>query len=282
MEKLSAQDQMKLLTTVGSKYVPYHSARPELTMIRPSEWRLKDHPKASAADIPLPETEHLRHGRPEEAYIARGEKHYNQMIDRLGAHGWKLPAQGRVLDFGCASGRVTRWFLDFARSGGEVWGVDLDAAFIFWCQKMMSPPFNFAVNTTQPHLPFEDRHFDLIFALSIFTHTDDLADAWLLELRRILAPGGKMWLTFNDTHSIKILERDLQRLDDWKEYDTHVKSKGIHYDNYQVVSVANAPHARVYYNRKFLIEKLSHWFDVLEVVDEGLAYQTAYVLERKS
>ena len=30
----------------------------------------------------------------------------------------------RVLDFGCASGRLTRWFADYAESG-EVWGVDV-------------------------------------------------------------------------------------------------------------------------------------------------------------
>ena len=49
---------------------------------------------------------------------------------------------------------------------------------------------NFATVTTAPHLPFADGYFDFAYCSSVFTHISDLADAWLLELRRIVRSGG--------------------------------------------------------------------------------------------
>jgi ubiquinone/menaquinone biosynthesis C-methylase UbiE len=48
------------------------------------------------------------------------------------------------------------------------------------------------VNTILPHLPFEDRSFDVVYAGSVFTHIDDLAQTWFLELRRVLHAGGML------------------------------------------------------------------------------------------
>jgi ubiquinone/menaquinone biosynthesis C-methylase UbiE len=108
----------------------------------------------------------------------------------LGSVGFRIQDGNRVLDLGCASGRMIRWLNDFAEQC-KIWGVDISAEHIIWCQQRLSPPFNFATITTAPHLPFEDRYFDLIFAGSVFTHIADLADAWLLELKRIVKPGGE-------------------------------------------------------------------------------------------
>jgi len=43
-------------------------------------------------------------------------------------------------------------------------------------------------------LPFEDSSFDLVYCGSVFTHVSDLADAWFLELRRILRKGGYAYI----------------------------------------------------------------------------------------
>jgi SAM-dependent methyltransferase len=43
---------------------------------------------------------------------------------------------------------------------------------------------------------FEDESFDLVYALSVFTHlTGDLQIAWRDELRRVLRPGGLLLVT---------------------------------------------------------------------------------------
>ena len=45
----------------------------------------------------------------------------------------------------------------------------------------MEAPFHFAVTIIVPQLPFEDNHFDLIYAGSVLTHIDDPVKSWLLN-----------------------------------------------------------------------------------------------------
>jgi SAM-dependent methyltransferase len=97
-----------------------------------------------------------------------------------------------VLDFGCGCGRVTRWWGDFS---GQVAGSDVSASAIDWCRANL--PFGrFERNALAPPLVFEDESFDLVYALSVFTHlTADLQLAWRDEVRRVLRPGGLLLLT---------------------------------------------------------------------------------------
>jgi ubiquinone/menaquinone biosynthesis C-methylase UbiE len=139
-----------------------------------------------------------------EAFLNSGETDTKRMKSILGSTGVFVQAGQSILELGCASGRMIRWLADFAEHG-EVWGADISAEHIVWCQQHVSPPFNFVTVTTAPHLPFEARYFDLIFCGSVFTHIDDLADAWLLELRRILRPGGRLYITIHDKHSLDLL-----------------------------------------------------------------------------
>ena len=106
------------------------------------------------------------------------------------------------MDFGCAAGRVTRAVYGLRRES-EIWGVDIHADRIVWARQHLMPPLNFALTTKIPHLPFPDRHFDLVYAFSVFTHIDDLADAWLLELRRLLPVGARAYLTIMDRSTIE-------------------------------------------------------------------------------
>lgn len=110
-------------------------------------------------------------------------------------------APRRVLDWGCSSGRLIRHWADLAAAGGEVWGVDLCAAAINWAAENLAPPFRFVQCTTRPHLPFPDASLDLVYANSVFTHIRDLWDAWLMELRRNIRPGGLLFVTILDEHS---------------------------------------------------------------------------------
>lgn len=100
----------------------------------------------------------------------------------------------RVLDFGCGAGRVLRHFMPEA-TNAEFWGCDLHQPTIAWLEANLSPPMRFFVNDQRP-MPLPDGHFDLVYALSVFTHiTHDWSD-WLLELHRILKPDGLLLATF--------------------------------------------------------------------------------------
>ena len=106
-----------------------------------------------------------------------------------------------MLDFGCGCGRVTRYWGDFA---GSVSGSDVSAKAVDWCRTNL-PFARFEVNRLAPPLAFADESFDLVYALSVFTHlTDELQLAWRDELRRVLRPGGRLLLT---THGESYLPR---------------------------------------------------------------------------
>ena len=150
-----------------------------------------DHGLAIAADgLPLPPLALLQgYADSAEGYFMGGEANVRSMVDALRAAGFELTPGDHILDFGCGIGRMTRQLRRFAEAA-EVWGVDISARHIFWCKRHLSPPFRFATTTTIPHLPFRDGQFSLVFAGSVFTHIDDLADAWLAEVRRVIKPGG--------------------------------------------------------------------------------------------
>lgn len=95
----------------------------------------------------------------------------------------------RWLDLGCASGRVIRHALADAPDW-TVFGCDIDRAHVDWCRRHLPQRLCVFQNTTFPHLPLPDASLDLVTAYSVFTHLDKLEDFWLLELRRVLAPGG--------------------------------------------------------------------------------------------
>jgi ubiquinone/menaquinone biosynthesis C-methylase UbiE len=123
----------------------------------------------------------VNYGVSAEDYLESGRCDVAKMREILHQAGFPIERTERVLEFGCAAGRMIRWLDDIAPSR-EIWGVDIWASAMLWCKEHLTPPFYFATTTISPHLPFEDRYFDFIYAGSIFTHIEDLIDAWFLEL----------------------------------------------------------------------------------------------------
>jgi SAM-dependent methyltransferase len=101
----------------------------------------------------------------------------------------------RVLDFGCGAGRTLRHFLSEAETG-EFWGADIDAASIAWMQEALCPPLHAWRCAAGPPLGLEHGSFDLAWAISVFTHITDTSTSWLLELHRLLKPGGLLIATY--------------------------------------------------------------------------------------
>jgi SAM-dependent methyltransferase len=97
-----------------------------------------------------------------------------------------------VLDFGCGCGRVTRYWESFP---GAVAGSDVNARAIDWCRENLGFAA-FERNALAPPLAFDASSFDLVYALSVFTHlTAELQLAWRDEMLRVLRPGGVLLLT---------------------------------------------------------------------------------------
>lgn len=123
-----------------------------------------------------------------------------QQILRMLPEGYSFAGR-RALDFGCGAGRTLRHFAGEAESA-ELWGADIDAASTGWLLDNLCPPFHVVRNGAAPPLPFDDGSFDVIWAISVFTHLSDGWAEWLLELRRVLADDGHLIATIlGDEHS---------------------------------------------------------------------------------
>lgn len=95
----------------------------------------------------------------------------------------------RILDFGCGVGKVLRHFAPEAAIA-EFWGCDIDDASIAWLSDNLCPPFHVFRNDEVPPLAADTAAFDLVYAISVFTHITDSWSEWLLELHRVIKPGG--------------------------------------------------------------------------------------------
>jgi len=130
---------------------------------------------------------------PLKAYEELGAQTKRALLDLL-PDDWSVEGK-RVLDFGCGSGRTLRHFLSEAETG-ELWGADVDAASIEWMQEALCPPLHAWRSAAGPPLGLEHGSFDLIWAISVFTHLTTTSIPWLLELQRLLKPDGLLIATY--------------------------------------------------------------------------------------
>lgn len=253
---------------LAAKFYPYEEARRSYILLKVGH----ECPK-NESDLPIPpQNLWLAYGKTREEYLKLGRDNIRRMKDILEASGFSLGQGSRVLDFGCASGIMMRWLSDLARAG-EVWGVDIVGDLVVWCQQHLSPPFKFVTTTSYPHLPFEDRYFDLVYAGSVFTHISDLAEAWLLELKRIVRPGGRLYLTVHDNTTIrKWLTDDRPReerhpgtrlLESFKEEIDFTASDFAMFTINRAPGPGFAGQAQVFYDIDYLQQ---HWGNYLEII----------------
>ena len=235
---------------------------------------------AEPGGLPVPPHElWVDYAQTVEAFLQGGREHVAEMRRICAAAQKPLESTERILELGCAAGRMLRWLHDLA-STREIWGADVSATHILWCKQALQPPFRFVTTTTLPHLPFEDRHFDFAYAGSVFTHIDDHADSWFLELRRILKPGGTLYATIHDRNTLRLLResfRDhplMQQLRHYPEFERYAAS------DFGMFTIGRAGRSQVFYDREFLLEQLRPTFRLLSANEGSYGYQTALLLER--
>ena len=96
----------------------------------------------------------------------------------------------RALDLGCGTGEFT---LELDRAGAEVVGLEVAEAALRRA-RATHPGLDFRIAPIDGPLPLEDCTFDLVWASEVIEHVADTA-RWLSEVRRVLAPGGRVLLT---------------------------------------------------------------------------------------
>lgn len=98
----------------------------------------------------------------------------------------------RVLDCGAGEGYGSALLAEHAT---RVTGLDLDPEAVAWANQKYAVPGRLEfIASGAERLPFDDASLDLITCFQVLEHLPD-AHAFLLEARRILAPGGILLLT---------------------------------------------------------------------------------------
>jgi SAM-dependent methyltransferase len=112
----------------------------------------------------------------------------------------------RALDVGCGDGPFTA---ALAEAGAQVIGADAAQAAVDRAATH-HPGLDFRRVPIDGPLPFEDCQFDLVWASEVLEHVADTA-RWLSELRRVLAPGGRLLITTPSHGRIRVALGGIER-----------------------------------------------------------------------
>jgi SAM-dependent methyltransferase len=207
--------------------------------------------------LPLPPTEMMylvggmRHAW---WYVQGGSRAAQSVSETMQKSRIPMEQMKTVLDFGCGSGRVLRHWHNLARAGVRFYGTDYNPELVAWCRRTV-PFATIGQNDLEPPLSYPDNAFDLIYALSTFTHwTVELQKAWMREFTRILKPGGcVLFTTHGDYYLPELPLEDQRRFLDGKPVVVNAEVDGSN------ACGAFHPHR---YVRDELLETLNmlHWY----------------------
>ena len=148
-------------------------------------------------DIDTYYTDHWKHI--EDERIAR----YERMFEwRDGQAALLVPAAigpgHRVLDFGAGPGFMSLALADMVGASGRVHGVDLNARFVADATARAAGRDNVSFHhVTDVGIPLPDAAVDRVLCKNVLEYVPDI-DATLAELRRVLAPGGRIHVIDSD------------------------------------------------------------------------------------
>ena len=126
----------------------------------------------------------------DQLYLSWGRSDHDLIVDIIARHYTSRDGL-EILDWGCSSGRVLRHFYaELTERNWKLHGIDIQALLVEWMRRHFPPEINVMCGSTFPHLPVRDSSLDVIYGISVFTHTKYLWDMWLSEFKRVLKRGG--------------------------------------------------------------------------------------------
>ena len=125
-----------------------------------------------------------------EHLVEMGENIANKILQNLDG----MASARTVLDFGVGLGRVL-WPLSQKLPSAQFIGFDVDPMMLTSLEGVAAVADTKLVYTTHD---IPDNSVDAAYVISVFTHLDHTSEYWLWELNRVLAPGGRAFVTFHD------------------------------------------------------------------------------------
>ncbi len=117
-----------------------------------------------------------------------------------------VSAGEHVLDLGCGTGDLAA---DMAAAGADVTGADVAQAALDRAAGR-HPQLPLRLVGIDAELPFGDGAFDVVFSSEVIEHVADTA-RWLSEVRRVLAPRGRILLTTPSHGRLRLLAGGIER-----------------------------------------------------------------------
>ena len=119
---------------------------------------------------------------------------------------WNIESGYSLVEPGCGSGRLTERLARAVEPNGIVYAFDLSAEMISRALARKLPGHVRFVRDSVENIQTDDAIFDMAICFSVFPHFSTPERA-LLELHRVLKPGGSLWInhlkdrsTLNDMH----------------------------------------------------------------------------------
>ena len=112
----------------------------------------------------------------------------------------------RVLDLGSGEGDLAA---DMAGAGARVTAADVAQGALDRARRR-HPQLDLRLVGFDAPLPFDDGAFDVVWSSEVIEHVADTA-RWLSEVRRVLAPGGRVLLTTPSHGRLRLLAGGIER-----------------------------------------------------------------------
>ena len=235
-----------------------------------------DRPDSAKIPVPPAKLRHRVHGSlDKESFLQVGETVAQNIRDLCAIVERNVYSFENVLDFGCGCGRVIRNFQE-APASCQFHGTDIDSELVSWCEKYL-PNVRWSTNGSWPPLPFADDTFDLIYAISVFTHiNEEFQHAWLGELRRIAKRGATIILTVQGEYCIKNLA---------PSDPSQIRSDGFIFISGTTgkLKLDGLPdfYQNAYHTQEYIHREWSAYFDLVRYVERGVKdYQDAVILQK--
>jgi SAM-dependent methyltransferase len=157
-------------------------------------------------------------------------------------------------------------------AGAEVVGCDIDSEAVAWCRNHLAPG-RFVTIPTDPPTPFESESFDVVLSHSVFTHlTRDRQERWLVEMRRVLRPGGYFLASVSGDFAAQPptpspvraqLERDGISDEEFDDALDDIAPSGYYRTVYQTESFTRRSFGRLFEIVDYLSQGMSHYQDLV-------------------
>ena len=108
----------------------------------------------------------------------------------------------------------------------RVIGCDINRLHVDWVARNLPREIEIFQNTSIPYLPLPDESLDVVTAFSVFTHIETFDTAWLMEIKRVLRPGGIAWLTVHSDRTWREITPDWPLYGALKTHPEYIQLKG--------------------------------------------------------